>query len=99
MQLCLLKFIVDERLSDAMSDALLAFPEHDLKLTSYLVQTHHQGSAKKVDIREQVSGFKQQVMFEVTLSQTESQSVYRYIKTTLPHVEFESQLLPLMILE
>ncbi|HHS99731.1 MAG TPA: DUF3240 domain-containing protein, partial [Thiomicrospira sp.] len=65
----------------------------------YLVQTHHQGLAEKADIREQVSGFKQKVMFEITLKQTESQAVYQYVKQTLPHLEFEAQLLPLLELQ
>ncbi|MEA3404468.1 MAG: DUF3240 family protein [Pseudomonadota bacterium] len=99
MQTCLLKFIVDESLNDLMSDVLLAYPEHGLKLTSYLVQTHHQGLAEKADIREQVSGFKQQVVFEITLNEDESQAVYQYVEQALPYLEFEAQLLPLQILK
>jgi len=99
MQRCLLKFIVDENLNDTFTDTLLAYPEHDLQLTSYLVQTHHQGLELNADIRELVSGFKQKVMFEITLQQEESQRVYHYVKSKLPQVEFQAQLLPMLSLE
>jgi len=99
MQTCLLKFIVEEKVNDALSDALLAYPKHDLQLTSYLVQTHHQGLEENADIHELVSGFKRKVMFEITLEQAQSQAVYRYIKAQLPHVDFQVQLLPLLALE
>ncbi|MBN2866631.1 MAG: DUF3240 family protein [Thiotrichales bacterium] len=99
MQRCLLKFIVDENLNDAFTDTLLAYPEHDLQLTSYLVQTHHQGLELNADIRELVSGFKQKVMFEITLGEGECQSIHKYVKAELPHAEFQAQLLPLLSLE
>ena len=99
MATCILKFIVDEKLNDSLSDALLAYPEHELQLTSYVVQTHHQGLEESANIHELVSGFKQKVMFEITLNQSESQAVYRYIKTQLPHVDFQVQLIPLLSLE
>ena len=99
MQRCLLKFIVDENLNDVFTDTLLAYPEHDLQLTSYVVQTHHQGLEQSADIRKLVSGFKQKVMFEITLQESESNAVYQFVKSKLPHVEFEAQLLPMLSLE
>lgn len=99
MQRCLLKLIVDESLNDSVSDALLAYPEHELQLTSYVVQTHHQELEKGSDIRELVSGFKQKVMFEITLREDEGRAVYQYVKEQMPHIDLQAQLLPLLDLE
>lgn len=99
MQRCLLKLIVDKSLTDSMSDTLLAYPKHELVLTSYVVQAHHQTLDKAADIRELVSGFKQKIMFEITLRQDEARAVYQYVKEQMPHVELQAQLLPLLDLE
>ena len=96
MQKCILKLILDDDLYDEMTDCLLAFPKRELEFMGFSVQAHTQSLE---DISEQVSGFKQKMVIEITTDETEARELYQYVKETLTDANFEGQLFPLLNFE
>ena len=96
MQACILKLILDEDLYDEMTDSLLTFPDRELEFMGFSVQAHTQALE---DISEQVSGFKQKMVIEITTDVNEARRIYQYIKETLTEARFEGQLFPLLNFE
>ncbi len=78
---------------DTFVDALLAYPGHQLKVVSYKVQTHH---LNLDDIKERVSGFKEQMAFEITLDKQQLDKINDYLQQRLPNLKFERQIIPLL---
>ena len=93
MQSCILKLILDNNLYDEMTDSLLSFPDRELEFMGYSVQAHTQSLE---DISEQVSGFKQKMVIEITTNEDEAGKIVRYVKKTLTEARFEGQLFPLL---
>jgi len=93
MQKCILKLILDEGLYDEMTDSLLTFPHRELEFMGFSVQAHSQSLQ---DIREQVSGFKQKMVIEITTDEKEAGEIYLYVKETLTEASFEAQLFPML---
>ena len=96
MQACILKLILDDDLYDEMTDSLLSFPDRELEFMGFSVQAHTQSLE---DISEQVSGFKQKMVIEITTDVNEAGKIYQYIKETLTEAHFEGQLFPLLNFE
>ncbi len=63
MQKCILRLIVDNGLYDSMTDCLLTFPERELEFMGFSIQAHTQMLG---EISEQVSGFKQKILIEIS---------------------------------
>ncbi|MCK5697847.1 MAG: DUF3240 family protein [Gammaproteobacteria bacterium] len=93
MQQCILKLVFDNSLYDEITDSLLTFPDKELEFMGYLVQAHTKTLG---DIREQVSGFKQNMVIEITTHEEEAVKIIRYIKDVLADAPFDYQLLPLL---
>ncbi len=96
MQSCILKLILDNDLYDEMTDSLLSFPDRELEFMGYSVQAHTQSLE---DISEQVSGFKQKMVIEITTNEDEAVKIVHYVKKTLTEARFEGQLFPLLNFE
>lgn len=96
MQSCILKLILDNDLYDEMTDSLLSFPDRELEFMGHSVQAHTQSLE---DISEQVSGFKQKMVIEITTNEDEAGKIVRYVKETLTEAHFEGQLFPLLSFE
>ena len=93
MQICILKLILDTDLYDEMTDSLLSFPDRELEFFGLSVQAHTQSLD---DISEQVSGFKQKMVIEITTNENEAVKIVNYVKETLTEAHFEGQLFPLL---
>jgi len=93
MKMCILKLILDEDLYDEMTDSLLSFPGRELEFMGFSVQAH---THSLEDISEQVSGFKQKMVIEITTDENEAREIYLYVKETLTEACFESQLFPML---
>jgi hypothetical protein len=93
MKKCILKLLFENDLYDEITDCLLSFPERELEFMGYEVQSH---TKSLDDIREQVSGFKLNMVIEITTDENEAKSIYRYLKQALPQAQFEGQLIPLL---
>lgn len=93
MQKCILKLILDNDLYDAMTDTLLTFPARELEFMGHSVQAHTQSLS---DISEQVSGFKQKMVIEITTDTDEAKEIYHYVKATLTEASFEGQLFSML---
>ncbi len=93
MQKCILKIILDNDLYDEMTDSLLTFPLRELEFMGFSVQAH---TRSLEDISEQVSGFKQKMVIEITTDDIEAEKIYQYVKQTLTEANFEVQLFPLL---
>lgn len=89
----ILRCHINLEMVDRFVDALLAYPQQDLKMISYQVQSHHHALT---DIREKVSGFKQQQVFEVTLKATELTALKTYLNNLFVGVNLEAQVIPLL---
>lgn len=96
MQQCILKLILDEDLYNEMTDSLLSFPGRELEFMGFSVQAHTQTLE---DICEQVSGFKQKMIIEITTDENEAVKIAQYVKETLADAHFEGQLFPLLNFE
>lgn len=93
MQPCILKLIFDDELYDEVTDGLLAFPQRELEFMGYSVQAH----TKSLEaITEQVSGFKQRMVIEISTDANEAGKIYQYLKDALAEAAFEGQLFPLL---
>jgi len=90
---CILKLIFDIELYDEITDSLLAFPQRELEFLGFAVQAHTQSLE---DIREQVSGFKQKMVIEISTQETEAKQIYQYLKENLSLASFQGQLLPIL---
>ncbi|MCU7938632.1 MAG: DUF3240 family protein [gamma proteobacterium symbiont of Bathyaustriella thionipta] len=93
MKKCILKLILDEDLYDEMTDSLQTFPRRELEFMGFSVQAHTQSLE---NISEQVSGFKQKMLIEITTDENEAGEIYQYVKESLSEAVFEVQLSPLM---
>ncbi|MCK5664235.1 MAG: DUF3240 family protein [Thiotrichaceae bacterium] len=93
MQKCILKLLLDEALYDEMTDSLLSFPDRELEFMGFSVQAHTQTLE---DISEQVSGFKQKMVIEISTDENEAVKIAQYVKETLADAHFEGQLFPLL---
>jgi len=93
MPSCILKLIFDNELYDEITDSLLAFPQRELEFLGFAVQAHTQSLE---DIREQVSGFKQKMVIEISTQETEAKQIYQYLKENLSLASFQGQLLPIL---
>jgi len=93
MQICILKLILNEDLYDEMIDSLLSFPGRELEFMGFSVQAHTQSLE---DISEQVSGFKQKMVIEITTDENEAKAIHQHVKDNLTEASFESQLFPLL---
>ncbi|MFK5894977.1 MAG: DUF3240 family protein [Pseudomonadota bacterium] len=93
MQTCILKLIFNNNLYDEMTDCLLSFPARELEFMGFAVQAH---TKSLEDISEQVSGFKQQMVIEISTDENEAKQIYQYVKQTLSQASFEGQLFPLL---
>ncbi len=89
----ILRCILDMTVVDSFIDSLLAYPQHELKITSYQVQSHHQSLE---DIREKVSGFKEQMVFEITLPVAEVNQLKIFLQNDMKQVNYETQIIPLL---
>jgi len=89
----IVRCLVEMDIVDSFVDALLAYPEQELMVTSYEVQTHHQNLE---DIREKVSGFKQQMAFEITIQLDEAAQLKAYLQSKFSEMAMETQVLPLL---
>ncbi len=96
MQKCILKLIFDNDLYDEMTDCLLSFPSRELEFMGSAVQAH---TKSLEDISEQVSGFKQKMVIEISTEENEARHIYQYLKETLSKAPFEGQLFPLLNFE
>lgn len=96
MKKCILKLILDNDLYDEMTDSLLSFPARELEFMGFSVQAHMQTLE---DISEQVSGFKQKMVIEITTHEIEARQIALYLKKTLAEAHFEGQLFPLLDFE
>ena len=47
-------------------------------------------------ITEQVSGYQNKTLLEVTVHSTEAQAIYRHLHQSLPQASFQVQLMPLL---
>jgi hypothetical protein len=93
MQRCILKLILTNELYDEMTDTLLTFPDRKLEFLGISVQAHTQALS---DISEQVSGFKQKMVIEITTDEHEAKEIFQFLKKNLPEARFEGQLFPLL---
>ncbi len=93
MQKCILKLILDNDLYDAMTDTLLIFPARELEFMGHSVQAHTRSLS---DINEQVSGFKQKMVIEITTDTDEAREIYKFVKEILTEASFEGQLFSLL---
>jgi hypothetical protein len=93
MKKCILKLILDNDLYDEMTDSLLSFPDRELEFMGFSVQAHTQSLE---DISEQVSGFKQKMVIEITTNEIEAKKIYQHLKAILTEALFEGQLFPLL---
>ena len=96
MQKCILKLIFDNELYDEITDSLLEFPQRELEFMGFAVQAHTQSLE---NISEQVSGFKQKMVIEITTEALEAKQIYQYLKENLPLASFQGQLFPLLNFE
>ena len=88
----ILRCFIENEVMDGFVDVLLAYPEQDLKIVSYPIQTHH---LNLHDIQEKVSGFKAQMAFEISLDQDQVEAMLEYLKDHFSY-QFEKQLIPLL---
>lgn len=88
----ILRCLIETEVVDSFVDVLLAYPNHDLKVVSYPIQTHH---LNLKDIKEKVSGFKAQMAFEINVNKTEVDDVLAHLKKHCSST-FEKQLIPLL---
>jgi len=93
MQPCILKLILDDELYDEMTDCLLIFPQRELEFMGFSVQAHTQTLE---DISEQVSGYKQKMVIEITTNDSEAENIYQHLRSNLTEAKFEVQLFPLL---
>lgn len=93
MQMCILKLILDNELYDEMTDCLLSFPDRELEFMGFSVQAHTQSLD---EISEQVSGFKQKMVIEITTNEMEAKKIHSYVKKILTEAYFEGQLFPML---
>jgi len=93
MQKCILKLICEHDLYDEITDSLLSFPQRNLEFMGFSVQSHSQDL---FDIREQVSGFKEKMVIEITTEEMEAKQIYQYLKNNLSQANFQGQLFPLL---
>ncbi|WP_198263727.1 DUF3240 family protein [sulfur-oxidizing endosymbiont of Gigantopelta aegis] len=93
MQRCILKLILTNELYDEMTDTLLTFPTRELEFLGVSVQAHTKMLA---DISEQVSGFKQKMVIEITTDEHEAKAIFQFLKNNLTEASFEGQLFPLL---
>ncbi len=96
MQKCILRLIVDNGLYDSMTDCLLTFPEREREFMGFSIQAHTQMLG---EISEQVSGFKQKILIEISTHNDEARLIYQHVKSTLTEASFETQLYPLLELD
>ena len=96
MQMCILKLILDDGLYDEMTDCLLSFPDRELEFMGFSVQAHTQSLE---EISEQVSGFKQKMVIEITTNEMEAKKIHSYVKKILAEASFEGQLFPMLNFE
>lgn len=89
----ILRCMVELDATDTFIDALLAYPDYQLKVVSYKVQTHH---LNLNDIKERVSGFKEQMAFEITLEKQQLDKMNDYLQKRLLNLKFERQMIPLL---
>lgn len=79
-----------------MTDSLLSFPDRELEFMGFSVQAHTQTLE---DISEQVSGYKQKMVIEITTDENEALKIAQYVKEILADAHFEGQLFPLLNFE
>ncbi len=96
MQKCILRLITDNELYDSITDCLLTFPDRELEFMGFSIQAH---TRMLGDISEQVSGFKQKMLIEITTHSDEARLIYQHVKSTLTEASFETQLYPLLELD
>lgn len=99
MQSCILRLSVDGDLYDELSDKLLAYQTQAsldetqlLSFWGFEIQSHNQALR---DIKEQVSGFKQQMIIEVDTNMQEADFIYQYLREIFGAERFQASVYPL----
>ncbi|MBO1923343.1 MULTISPECIES: DUF3240 family protein [Thiomicrorhabdus] len=90
---CILRLQFDSELYDSVTDALLSYPQEQLTFVALPVQAH---TYPLENISEQVSGYKNKTMLEVTVDCEQSKSIYLHIREQLPRGGIQVQLMPLL---
>ncbi|MBN2647289.1 MAG: DUF3240 family protein [Thiotrichales bacterium] len=93
---CLLRLQFASELYDSVTDALLSYPERELSFVALAVQAH---AYPLQSMSEQVSGYQDKTLLEVTVFKTEALALYRHIQQNLPQADLQVQLMPLLPLE
>lgn len=90
---CIFRLQFDSEIYDSVTDALLSYSQRDLIFVALPVQAH---TYPLENITEQVSGYKDKTILEVTVQCEEARSIYQHLRAELPSAALQVQLMPLL---
>lgn len=90
---CIFRLQFDSEIYDSVTDALLSYPQRELTFVALPVQAH---TYPLENITEQVSGYKNKTLLEVTVNCDEAESIYQHLRAELPSAALQVQLMPLL---
>lgn len=93
---CILRLQFDSSLYDSVTDAVLSYPQQKLTFIALPVQAH---TYPLEHISEQVSGYKNKTLLEVTVSCEEAKPIWQHIREQIPQAGLQVQLMPLIELD
>jgi len=90
---CIFRLQFDSDIYDSVTDALLSYAHRELTFVALPVQAH---TYPLENITEQVSGYKDKTLLEVTIECDEAQAIYQHLRSELPSANLQLQLMPLL---